>query len=134
MPQVPPLETTQVFPAFARLMGSEQLLHLPNRAVAQGFRRQPHVDGVQVPFRFNSGAVDSEDHYRRAEDDDEDEDDYKSAERREGRLAPTPALRPGERTHRSSEDGLPVEIAAKLIGELVRRGYRLAGSFSRHLR
>src|SRR5438045_890560 len=35
VPEVAPLETTQVFRAFARLMSSEQLLHLPNRAVPQ---------------------------------------------------------------------------------------------------
>src|SRR3989442_9959053 len=69
-----------------------------------------------------TGTVDSDDHYRRADDDDENEKEDKTAERGEGGLAPTPALCPGERTHRSSEDGLPVEIAAELIGEFLHGG------------
>src|SRR3989442_12514354 len=69
-----------------------------------------------------TGTVDSDDHYRRADDDDENEDEHDSAERSEGGLAPTPALRTGERTHRSSEDGLPVKIAAELICELLHGG------------
>src|SRR5207247_10761021 len=118
----------QVFPAFARLMSSEQLLHLPNRAAAQRFRRQAHVGGIQVPFRFGTGAVDSEDHYRRTEDDDEDEDEDEGAECGEGRLAPTPTPQPCGWPNTTAEDRFVLEKTAQFVGKLF-RGRVAAGRF-----
>ena len=70
--------------------------------------------------RLGTGAVGSDDHYRRADDDDENQCDDKSAERGEGRLAATPTPRLAGGANGPGVDRFVLEEASQFVGKFFR--------------
>src|SRR5205823_13303933 len=101
-------------------MAAQEFLNLPDRAVPQRVRRQPHVGSIQIPFRFRTGAVDSDDRYRRANDDNEEEEEDEGTERGEGGLVATPTPRLAGGANRPGVNGLALEETAQVVGEFYR--------------